>query len=524
MGESEVQDALTDILLPFVRNRAAIEHIKLRGNPQIRFAFVSLSPDSQPTIPVIIGALDRTFPFPHSGIITIKRWVNPNANASQSSAPPPPPLYIPPPASAFPPPRHADSFDDDDAQILVSDLPASATEAVVRGFVAQIVAPSAILNVSVRPGGGWDSKVAHVTIESHLDPEQVALQLHHGTYFDRKLSVVALPPRIRSRRDRESANLASSSSSRIKKRTSTSEARSSRSPSPFRAKRRARSRSKDRSHRESGGRGDRDRSRSPSRRHRDEREHREDTLRHSSGSRNESSNRYSSQSFNSRHQPRHEDNDRRHHRASSNPRRASPVASVSSGAGPSVESPSSAHPWLDQETTSAPPRSTSSSQGNPEAPVFAVLPTPIASIAPTAPTATAVPSLPIVTPVIQQIIFEPPAYWTPLLLPATPNVTRTKLVSVKFADAAHYDTFLKLVKDFGEANLGFVEIELGLERGDATLLLDDTARTSEKAAEVEPGREEAAPVAVEEPVKMEVDKVETLGLLGRLKWVVGLGP
>ena len=210
MKEIDVQAALHGIFRPFVDHPSAIEHVKLRGNAQIRFAFITLAPEAHSSIQSMINNLDRTFSFQNGSMITVKRWSDPRANQSQAnSAPPPPSAYIPPPPlDPVPTPHRSFSSssmnvlegpDDDDAQLLISDLPSSASEAIVRGFVAQIVPPAAILAVSIRPGSGWDSKCAYVTIQNHLDPLQVAGSLHGGTYFDQKLAVIAVRFLLRSR-------------------------------------------------------------------------------------------------------------------------------------------------------------------------------------------------------------------------------------------------------------------------------------------------------------------------------------
>ena len=89
------------------------------------------------SVPVIISALDRTYPFPSGNLITVKRWTDPRSPANGAALPPLPsfpPAYVPPPplAAEFPCSSQREAVLDDDAQLLISDLPSSATEAIVR--------------------------------------------------------------------------------------------------------------------------------------------------------------------------------------------------------------------------------------------------------------------------------------------------------------------------------------------------------------------------------------------------------
>lgn len=145
--------------------------------------------------------------------------------------------------------------------------------------------------------------------------------------------------------------------------------------------------------------------------------------------------------------------------------------------------------------------------------------------------------------------------YSPLHAPPTPSFTRTNSVAVTFgylspSDAAHaltlppafpaeperqrrytaflesqlgktrdhYDAFLKSVKQFGDENLGFVEIAKGLGAD----LIESAKSAPAPVAPVAPVVASEDRMEVEE-MDEKVELVEPRGLLGRLKWAVGFG-
>ncbi|KAK4703942.1 hypothetical protein P7C70_g2264, partial [Phenoliferia sp. Uapishka_3] len=551
--------ALIDLLLPFVSNPAAIEHIKLRGNPQIRFAFVTLAPEARSTISTIINKLDRTFPFPGHGIITVKRWNDPTTKA----APAPPPStsssssYVPPPALAqealLPPSRRSTRAPDaiDDAQLLVSNLPADVTDSIVRGFVAQIVPPSAIRTVNIRPK--WDKKlVAYVWIDTYfgerlLDPEHIASSLNGGTYFEHVISVISLiPPPGRSQsgrgRDEEAPEReldSSSSTSRRKRRSSVGNGRVSRSPSPYRNKRQARSKERQKSRSPSKQRGEDARDDANSRwaypprtevdRGRLEREAMGRCQQHSE----------SPSDFSSAASRMSEDGSSRRPLRPSNDRRAQDLPPPPPTRDPRIrpaaqgylgEAPSSSYASLDQEKSVSSIASSHTSSDNPT--LGETLPISSAFAVVASQTQFQSADLPIsATDSITVTFGHLPksvaarALSLPLAFadnPARQASYRFFLESQAGLSRDHYDKFLNLVKEFGDENLKFMQAANALHTATSQLAeIDELAENDSTVEAAVDGQMPDVP-SVETETNPE-NEAKELGILGRLKWAFSFG-